>query len=224
MARENGVIILQLPGHTTHCLQPLDVAVFKPFQVYYDQSVEKWLREHPGRTIGQFQVARLIGEGYGKGACVANAISGFKKCGIWPVDRNVFTDVDFEGGDVLQTEPKQKALAESKGADDTPSSDDDVPLALLVEKQKSCATSESQAPDVSFEDILPIANSPGNQKNASKRAQAAKVITSTPHNDELKLKQSTIEEKKKRLAKRKIGIANGQPEKKVKMLRMVQMT
>ncbi|CAH1973506.1 unnamed protein product [Acanthoscelides obtectus] len=107
MARENGVIILQLPGHTTHRLQPLDVAVFKPFQVHYDQSVEKWLREHPGRTIGQFQVARLTGEGYGKAACVANAISGFKKCGIWPVDRNVFTMLILKAEKTKSTSGKQ---------------------------------------------------------------------------------------------------------------------
>nr|CAH7743446.1 unnamed protein product [Callosobruchus chinensis] len=30
LARNNGVIMLQLPGHTTNRLQPLDVAVFRP--------------------------------------------------------------------------------------------------------------------------------------------------------------------------------------------------
>ncbi|XP_030753970.1 uncharacterized protein LOC115880815 [Sitophilus oryzae] len=54
LARENGIILLQLPGHTTHRLQALDVAIFKPLQVYYDQAVEKWLREHSGQPVTQF--------------------------------------------------------------------------------------------------------------------------------------------------------------------------
>jgi hypothetical protein len=45
LARANGVIILQLPGHTTHRLQPLDVSIFGPLETYYNQAVEKWMRE-----------------------------------------------------------------------------------------------------------------------------------------------------------------------------------
>ncbi|KAF2896249.1 hypothetical protein ILUMI_09926 [Ignelater luminosus] len=48
LARQNEVIMLQLPGHTTNRLQLLDVAVFKPLERYYNQSVEKWMREHSG--------------------------------------------------------------------------------------------------------------------------------------------------------------------------------
>ena len=32
LARENGIILLQLPAHTTHRLQPLDVGIFGPLQ------------------------------------------------------------------------------------------------------------------------------------------------------------------------------------------------
>lgn len=36
------VILLQLPGHTTHRLLPADV-LFDPLESYYEQAVEKWL-------------------------------------------------------------------------------------------------------------------------------------------------------------------------------------
>jgi hypothetical protein len=68
LARANGVIILQLPGHTTHRLQPLDVSIFGPLETYYNQAVEKWMREHPGLAVTQFQVAELHSEAYGKAA------------------------------------------------------------------------------------------------------------------------------------------------------------
>ncbi|XP_046674733.1 uncharacterized protein LOC124363528 [Homalodisca vitripennis] len=53
LAREHGVIMIQLPGHTTHRMQPLDRSFFKPFKGYYTQSVEKWLRSNPGLCVTQ---------------------------------------------------------------------------------------------------------------------------------------------------------------------------
>jgi len=35
-ARANGIIMLSLLPHTTHKMQPMDVAFYKPFQAYYD--------------------------------------------------------------------------------------------------------------------------------------------------------------------------------------------
>jgi hypothetical protein len=49
LASGNGVILLQLPGYTTHRLQPLDVAIFGPMESYYEQAVKKWLRSHPAK-------------------------------------------------------------------------------------------------------------------------------------------------------------------------------
>lgn len=95
LARENGVLILQLPGHTTHRLQPLDVAIFKPLETYYDQAIIKWMRCNPGRKVTQLEVAGLISEAYEKSATLSNAASGFRATGIWPVNRSVFSEADF---------------------------------------------------------------------------------------------------------------------------------
>lgn len=38
-AREHGIVLLQLPGHTTHRLQTLDIAFFGPLQQYFSPSV-----------------------------------------------------------------------------------------------------------------------------------------------------------------------------------------
>lgn len=86
MARDNSIIMhLQLPSHTTHRLQLLDDAVFKPLETYYNQAVER-MRVNPGLAVTQFQVAELLGEAYGKATTIANSINGFRKCGIWPVN------------------------------------------------------------------------------------------------------------------------------------------
>ncbi|KAK7465246.1 hypothetical protein BaRGS_00037583, partial [Batillaria attramentaria] len=48
LARENGVVMLGLPPHTTNKLQPLDVSFFRPLKTHFLQAQETWLRNNPG--------------------------------------------------------------------------------------------------------------------------------------------------------------------------------
>jgi hypothetical protein len=52
---------VSLPGHTTHRLQPLDVAFFRPLSSYNIEESEKWLLASPGRCVNQAKVALLFG-------------------------------------------------------------------------------------------------------------------------------------------------------------------
>jgi len=94
-AKSSGVILLSLPPHTTHRLQPLDVGFFKPLQTYYDRYISTWLRTHPGRTFTEYQVAEAFSHAFGKAATVATAVNSFAKCGIWPLNADIFTDADY---------------------------------------------------------------------------------------------------------------------------------
>ena len=96
-AAEHFIVMLSLPAHTTHKLQPLDRCFFKSLNSYYDETVTVWMRAHPGRAVTVFQVSRLFGEAYGKAATIATATNAFKKCGIWPCNPNVFEDHEFAG-------------------------------------------------------------------------------------------------------------------------------
>ena len=64
LASSNGVIMLSLPPHTTHRLQPLDVGFYKPLQTYYDRYIERWLKSHPGSVFTEYQVAQAFKEAY----------------------------------------------------------------------------------------------------------------------------------------------------------------
>lgn len=103
-AREHHVILLCTPPHCTHKLQPLDVAFMRPLSTYYGADVKKWLRDHPGRVVSPYQVAKLFGQAYLQAATMLTAINGFRKCGIWPLDRNVFTEADFIAAETTNTE------------------------------------------------------------------------------------------------------------------------
>ena len=60
MAREAGVVMVSLPPHTTHRLKPLGGAFFGPFGKYYDDALGMWMREHVGRQVTTWQVARML--------------------------------------------------------------------------------------------------------------------------------------------------------------------
>jgi DDE superfamily endonuclease/helix-turn-helix, Psq domain len=100
LARLNGVTLLVLPPHCSHRLQPLDVSFMKPLSTFYNQECEKWLRSHPGRVITMFQIGAVFGSAYIRAATPEVAISGFRATGIFPLNRDVFSDSDFAPSDV----------------------------------------------------------------------------------------------------------------------------
>ncbi|CAF4935193.1 unnamed protein product [Pieris macdunnoughi] len=103
-AREKHVLIICLPPHCTHKLQPLDVAVMYPLSIYYNQALEKWMNNNPGRVVTVFQVAKIFGEAYLKAATPSNIVSGFLKCGIQPINQDVFSDVDYVAAETTEVE------------------------------------------------------------------------------------------------------------------------
>ncbi|KAI4469510.1 dde superfamily endonuclease [Holotrichia oblita] len=108
LSRTHGIILLNLPGHTTHRIQPLDRTFFKPFKGFYNQAIQKWLRTKPGLSVIEYQVSGIVAEAYGKAATIENAMNGFKACGIWPVDRSVFNECDFYPAENLTSDNTDK--------------------------------------------------------------------------------------------------------------------
>ncbi|XP_065172619.1 uncharacterized protein [Atheta coriaria] len=93
--RDNGIHLLTLPPHSSHKMQPLDRGFFGPLKTKFAYECDKWLTSNPGRVIGQSEVAQLLNESFKKVATVCNATSGFKTSGIWPIDREIFSEEDF---------------------------------------------------------------------------------------------------------------------------------
>nr|XP_047137615.1 uncharacterized protein LOC124814102 [Hydra vulgaris] len=111
LARDHRVVMLSLPSHTTHRLQPLDRSFFKALNSKYNTACDKWMRTHPGRCITQYQVSQLFGEAYSKVVGMEIAINGFRDTGIWPVDSSVFREEDFVPCEILSGETSSNAKA-----------------------------------------------------------------------------------------------------------------
>lgn len=94
-AKQHGIMLFCFPAHCTHRVQPLDVGFFAPLQIYYDQEIQLWLKQHPGRIVTDFQLAGLFKNAFLKSATPGNAVNAFAKTGIAPFNPNVFEDWMF---------------------------------------------------------------------------------------------------------------------------------
>lgn len=95
LVRASGVLLLSLPPPTTHRLQPLDMGFFKLLQTYYDRYIRRWLHSHNGHVFTEYQVGEAFSEAYGKTTSNETALNAFKKCGIWPLNPDVFSNADY---------------------------------------------------------------------------------------------------------------------------------
>lgn len=94
LAREHNVVIISLPPHATHKMQPLDKSYMGAFKTHYSEEIRLWLRENQ-RALSHFDLADLIGKAFLKCQTAEIAINGFKATGIWPLNKHIFTESDF---------------------------------------------------------------------------------------------------------------------------------
>lgn len=211
LARENGIMLLQLPGHTTHRLQPLDVGVFKSVEANYMQVMTTWLRTNVGQKVTQFEVAALLTEAYTNSATISNAVNGFKASGIWPVNRNVFSETDFVASENLlipeTAEPEKEDT--SVEATDVPAEnyvnlteEDPVPSTSgLTQQEKLRLNKNSKSVSIAQLSPLPkIVKKLG--ERAKKGAQKVAILTESPYKNELEAKYA-LKVRKEELKKAK---------------------
>lgn len=71
--RENNIVVLTLLPHSSHKIQPLDRTIYSPLKNQYALEADKWMAQHPGRSINQYQVTSIFDRAFKKIATVSNA-------------------------------------------------------------------------------------------------------------------------------------------------------
>uniref|UniRef100_A0A2L2YKN8 DDE-1 domain-containing protein n=1 Tax=Parasteatoda tepidariorum TaxID=114398 RepID=A0A2L2YKN8_PARTP len=94
-AKENGITLLSFPPHCSHRLQPLDVAVYGAFKAACKVAFNDWLLNNPGKTVSIYNIPSLAAKAYYRSFTPTNIMSGFKKSGIFPLNRLAFGEEDF---------------------------------------------------------------------------------------------------------------------------------
>jgi len=110
-ARLHGIVILSLPPHTSHKMQPLDKTFFGPLKRYYNQACDHWLVVNPGKRITPYDVASLFAEAYGKCATIPNNVSRFVSTGIFPLNPEIFSEADYAPSTVTHNASDYEQMA-----------------------------------------------------------------------------------------------------------------
>lgn len=71
-----------------------------PLKTNLSQVIEKFLKMNPGKAITLNEISALFGKAYLRTTSASVAVNGFRRTGIAPFNRYVFTDDDFAPADV----------------------------------------------------------------------------------------------------------------------------
>ncbi|XP_030767155.1 uncharacterized protein LOC115890931 [Sitophilus oryzae] len=93
--RENGIVLVSLPPHTSHRLQPLDVTFFSSLKTAYSKECDLHMKTHHYSKIEVTDIAELFAKAYNRITSKEKGLNGFKNTGIFPLDRNLFGEEEF---------------------------------------------------------------------------------------------------------------------------------
>ena len=86
LAKNNGIDMVSLPSHSSHELQPLDKACFKPFKVAFRAYRDIWNLQNHGKKCETEDLAQWASLAFKKALTTKNIDSGFRVTGIWPLN------------------------------------------------------------------------------------------------------------------------------------------
>ena len=202
LAKAHGIILLTIPPHTSHRLQPLDRSVYAPFKGAYNRALDGWLRSNPGKTVTIYDIPALVNEAQMSAFIPRNVISGFQSTGIYPFNRDLFSDLDF-----APAAPTDRELEISKEVDEqvpnldlnedgNGGTDDEIHPSRSQSRPSSDNVSgpgenSELLPGTSTGYMSPVAILPvpktGPRKRTSQKRKrgSTKILTDTPIRDEI---------------------------------------
>lgn len=85
LLRDNGIVVIALPAHTSHRTQSLDYSVFSPFKAKLTNHLNNrtvYSAMHCARN-DVYTLCELIHEAYKEAVTYKNIVNGFRACGVW---------------------------------------------------------------------------------------------------------------------------------------------
>jgi len=182
LAKQHHVTILSLPPHCTHKVQPLDRTFMGPLKCYYSEEVRVFLRE-TNKPLTPYNVVELFGKAYIKCQTAEIAANGFKVGGIYPFNRNVFTEADYTAAAAAFEEDKNP-----QNITTTPTSSLDAPLQLVnfdEIKPGPSGTRSGMQSLVAPSDISPVPTIKKRISNKGRKPARSAIISSSPYKKDL---------------------------------------
>ncbi|XP_050303764.1 uncharacterized protein LOC126741406 [Anthonomus grandis grandis] len=157
--RNNCIVLLSLPPHGSHKMQPLDKCFFGPLKTAFSNESDKWMIQNPGRPVTLKQMSRLFRAAYSKVATIQICEKAFSAIGLYPYTADVFTEEDFAHSEVtdraLHIEPTNDRRHENEDnvqvlnnheSDD----DDNFPISVLIDRIRKEPVTPTEIDDASL--------------------------------------------------------------------------
>ena len=87
--------MLHFPPHCSHKLQPLYRSVYGPLKKALNSACDAWLRTNPGKTMSIYHIPGIIKTALPLALTQNNIKAGFRWTEIYPLNRELFTELDF---------------------------------------------------------------------------------------------------------------------------------
>lgn len=149
-----------------------------------------------GRKITSYDTAEIFATAYNRVATIEKSVNGFKVCGLWPLDKNIFSEDDFASSYVIQPGGNNEDPLEGPSglqAQSLPVSDD-------VEENDEEQSSPLMLPADALKSLIASRKSPDNPKSCQRKREKAEIITSSPFK---KTAEILSQKKKAQSAKKK---------------------
>ncbi|XP_024524772.1 uncharacterized protein LOC112344376 [Selaginella moellendorffii] len=87
-AKMLSVNVILLLTHTSHHMQPLNIACFGPYKCYFRQCVDEHTLGHLGHKVNRRDLTQLSSRAMSMALTPANIQSGFRASGLWLLNKN----------------------------------------------------------------------------------------------------------------------------------------
>lgn len=181
--RDNGIHLLSFPPHCSHRMQPLDVSVFGPFKNAANQLCADWVKMNPGRVMKHDDLSPVYKEALRIAATESNIVSGFAACGLYPLNRQIFTDIDFAPSETTDRPYTDDDLIMD---DDLPMAEDnvvdeDISTPVNAQNMAQYNTIQYNTADFDFDFDMPTTSAAATSTPNTSMAGPSTTNTTTPN-------------------------------------------
>ena len=195
LAKNNGVVMLTLPPHCSHKLQPLDRSVYGPFKAFYNQAANAFMINHPGQPITIHNISQLISHAYPLAFTPKNISAGFSVPGIYPFNPDVFSEEDFLSSYVTDRQLMEDDVPSVAAGPSVEDPEQNRPTQHPARHSLSPTSSDSDQCIVAPEVISPFPKAAPHKHKGGRKKGKMLVLTDTPIKEQIR---ATDKERKRK--------------------------
>lgn len=95
MAAENGILIVSLPPHCSHRMQPLHAKVTNSIKACFHSQSDEWHLNQRGKVLDISYISEIVDRVLALSLTPISIKYGFENTGIFPYNTMIFNDYDF---------------------------------------------------------------------------------------------------------------------------------